>query len=178
MALDHAAPGFDIARAGAAPFLYFTYREEARVFQDVAMWNTGTVSVTGVAQPEEVPALFATDGLLPILGVQPMLGRVFSRADDAPGGAETVVLTAGYWRAKFGGDRGGGRPDGDARRQAARDHRRPARRVPLPRSRRVDDRAVAARSQQGGDRPVQLLGDRAAEARRDDRAGPRRRRAG
>ena len=105
VALDHAAPGVDIPRAGAAPFLYFTYREEGRVFQDVAMWNTGTVSVTGLAEPEEVPALFVTDGLLPILGVQPMLGRVFSRADDAPGGAETVVLTAGYWRAKFGGDR-------------------------------------------------------------------------
>jgi predicted permease len=105
VALDHAAPGFDIPRAGAAPFLYFTYREEGRVFQDVALWNTGTVSVTGVAQPEEVPALFATDGLLPILGVQPMLGRVFSRSDDAAGSAETVVLTAGYWRAKFGADR-------------------------------------------------------------------------
>ena len=68
------------------------------------MWRTGTVSVTGIAQPEEVPTLFSTDGLLPILGVQPMIGRVFSRADDAPGGAETVVLTAGYWRAKFGAD--------------------------------------------------------------------------
>ena len=177
VALDHAAPGFDIPRAGAAPFLYFTYREEGRVFQDVAMWNTGTVSVTGVAQPEEVPALFATDGLLPILGVQPMLGRIFSRADDAPGGAETVVLTAGYWRAKFGGDRSGDRPDRDARRQAARDHRRPARRVPLPRSRPLADRPVPPRSQQGRRRPVQLLGDGAAEAGRDDRAGPRRRRA-
>src|SRR3954468_9714436 len=102
VALDHAAPGFDIEHAGAAPFLYFTYREEGRAFQDVAMWSTGTVSVTGLDKPEEVPALFTTDGLLPILGVQPMLGRVFSRADDAPGGAETVILTAGYWRAKFG----------------------------------------------------------------------------
>ena len=113
VALDHAAPGFDIPRAGAAPFLYFTYREDARVFQDVAMWSTGTVSVTGVAQPEEVPALFTTDGLLPILGVQPMLGRVFSRADDAPGGAETVVLTAGYWRAEVRRRSRGGRPDRD-----------------------------------------------------------------
>jgi predicted permease len=105
VALDHAAPGFDIARAGAAPFLYFTYREEGRAFEDVALWNTGTVSVTGLAQPEEVQVLFATDGLLPILGVQPMLGRVFSRADDTPAGAETVVLTAGYWRSKLGADR-------------------------------------------------------------------------
>jgi predicted permease len=105
VALDHAAPGLDIPRAGAAPFLYFTYREDGQAFEDVALWNTGTVSVTGLAQPEEVRTLFTTDGLLPILGVQPQLGRVFSRADDMPGGPDTVVLTAGYWRSKFGGDR-------------------------------------------------------------------------
>src|SRR5918993_1487574 len=96
VALDHAAPGLDIPRAGAAPFLYFTYREDGRVFQDVAMWSTGTVSVTGLAQPEEVPTLFATEGLLPVLGVRPMLGRAFTRADDAPGSPETVIVTAGY----------------------------------------------------------------------------------
>jgi predicted permease len=103
--LDHSAPGLDIEHAGIAPFLYFTYREDAKVFEDVAMFGTGTVSVTGLAKPEEIPALFATGGLLPILGVQPMLGRGFSKADDEPGGARTVILTAGYWRAKFGGDR-------------------------------------------------------------------------
>jgi predicted permease len=103
--LDHAAPGLDIPRAGAAPFLYFTYREDGRAFQDVALWTTGTASVTGLAQPQDVPTLFATEGLLPILAVQPMLGRLFSRADDTPGGAESVILTAGYWRSTFGGDR-------------------------------------------------------------------------
>src|SRR3954463_10264005 len=102
--VDHAAPGVKLEHAGAAPFLYFTYREDGRVFQDVGLWNTGTVSVTGLAEPEEVPTLFVTDAILPMLGAQPMLGRVFSRTDDAPGSAETVVLTAGYWRAKFGGD--------------------------------------------------------------------------
>ena len=102
--LDHALPGVNLPSGGAAPFQYFIYREEGRVFQDVGLWNTGTVSVTGRAEPEEVPALFVTDGVLPILGVQPMLGRLFSRADDTPATPETVVLTAGYWRSKFGGD--------------------------------------------------------------------------
>jgi predicted permease len=102
--LDHAAPGVNLPRAGAAPFLYFTYREEGRVFQDVGLWSTGTVSVTGVGEPEEVRTLFVTDGVLPLLGVQPMLGRVFSRTDDTPASPETVVLTAGYWRSKFGAD--------------------------------------------------------------------------
>jgi putative ABC transport system permease protein len=104
VAVDHAAPGVNLPRAGAAPFQYFTYREEGLVFQDVGLWNTGTVSVTGLAEPEEVTTLFVTDGVLPMLGVQPLLGRVFSRTDDAPGTPETVVLTSGYWRSKFGAD--------------------------------------------------------------------------
>ena len=104
--LDHAAPGVKLTSAGAAPFQYFTYREDGRVFQDVGLWNTGTVSVTGLAEPEEVRTLFATDAVLPMLGVQPMLGRVFTRADDTPGTPETVVLAAGYWRSRFGGDPG------------------------------------------------------------------------
>jgi putative ABC transport system permease protein len=104
VALDHAAPGINLPRVGAAPFQYFTYREEGRVFQDVGLLNIGTVSVTGVAQPEEVPTLFVTDGVLPMLGVQPMLGRVFSRTDDTPASPETVILTSGYWRSTFGAD--------------------------------------------------------------------------
>jgi putative ABC transport system permease protein len=104
VALDHSAPGVNLLRTGAAPFLYFTYREEGRAFQDVGLWNSGTVSVTGLAEPEEVRTLFVTDGILPMLGVQPMLGRVFTRRDDSPDGPETVVLTSGYWRSKFGGD--------------------------------------------------------------------------
>jgi putative ABC transport system permease protein len=102
--VDHAAPGVKIEHAGAAPFLYFTYREDGQVFQDVGLWQTGTMSVTGLAQPEEVPALFVTDGILPMLGAQPMRGRLITRTDDAPGGPDTVMLSAGYWRAKFGGD--------------------------------------------------------------------------
>ena len=104
IAADHSAPGVNLPRAGAAPFLYFTYREDGRTFEDVGLWTSGTMSVTGLSQPEEVRTLFITDGVLPLLRVQPMLGRVFSKADDTPAGAETVVLTAGYWRARFGAD--------------------------------------------------------------------------
>ncbi len=104
VALQHALPGVNLPQAGAAPFQYFTYREEGRVFQDVGLWNTGTVSVTGLAEPEESPALFTTEGVLPMLGAQPMLGRLFTKTDASPGTPETVILTAGYWRSKFGAD--------------------------------------------------------------------------
>src|SRR5262245_20000447 len=104
VAVDHTAPGVNLPSVGAAPFLYFTYRDEARTFQDVGLWTFETSNVTGLAQPEEVRTLIVTDGILTMLGVPPMLGRTFSKKDDEPGSAETVILMAGYWRSKFGAD--------------------------------------------------------------------------
>jgi predicted permease len=105
VALDHTAFGDGIAHAGMAPFLYFIYREQNRTLEDVGMWDDGTVSVTGLAEPEQVNELDVTDAVLPLLRVQPVLGRVFSRSDDSPESPETVMLTFGYWKARFGGDR-------------------------------------------------------------------------
>jgi len=45
-----------------------------------------------------------TDGVLPLLRVQPALGRIFTRQDDSPDAAETVMLTYGYWQRRFGGN--------------------------------------------------------------------------
>jgi predicted permease len=103
--VSHAAPGVSIKDAGAAPFLYFTYRDENRTLEDIGIWQGESVSVTGLAEPEQVDAVDVTNGVLPILGVRPVIGRLFSRQDDSPGSPETVVLSFGYWRAKFGGAR-------------------------------------------------------------------------
>ncbi len=102
--LDHAAAGVNLKNAGAAPFLYFTYREDGRVFQDVGMWQGDTVSVTGLAEPEEVRAADVTQAMLPMLGATPALGRLFTKDDDSPQSPETVILTSGYWRTRFGSD--------------------------------------------------------------------------
>ena len=45
-----------------SPATYFTYRDENRVFEDIGLWNTGHVSVTGVGEPERVAGLDVTDG--------------------------------------------------------------------------------------------------------------------
>ena len=102
--LDHSAMGLNLKSAGAAPFLYYTYREDGRVFQDVAMWTGDTESVTGLAEPEEVRSIIVTDGLLPMLGATPSLGRLISARDDAPAADDTMMLSGGYWRTRFGGD--------------------------------------------------------------------------
>ncbi|MGH9162093.1 MAG: ABC transporter permease, partial [Vicinamibacteraceae bacterium] len=98
----HTAPGFGTDLANVNPATYFTYRDESRVFEDIGMWRTGQVSITGRGEPERVDALYVTDGTLPILRVQPLVGRLFTRTDDAPGSPERTVLTYGYWQRRFG----------------------------------------------------------------------------
>jgi predicted permease len=98
------APGLDIQQLTLSPSTYFVCRDQSRTFQDIGLYETESVNLTGVGEPERVGALGVTDGTLPILGVQPALGRTFTRDDDLPNSPDTVMLGFGYWRSKFGGD--------------------------------------------------------------------------
>jgi len=104
VALLHTAPGLHLSELNLAASLYFTYKEENRVFQDVGMWQTGAWTITGIREPEEVPGLQVTYRFLPVLGVEPARGRGFSATDDDPRGEHTALLSDSYWLSRFGGD--------------------------------------------------------------------------
>jgi predicted permease len=100
----HTAPGLNIPNLNMSPATYLTYREEGKVFQDIGLWDTGAVTVTGTGEPERVQALFVTDGTLGVLRVNPVLGRGFTADDDSPRTPERVILSNAYWQRKFGSD--------------------------------------------------------------------------
>ena len=81
---------------------YLTYRENQQAFEAIGAWVTTEVSITG-ENPERVHALQVSASTLPLLRVQPVLGRFFSTEDDTPGNPLRVVLTYGYWQRRFGG---------------------------------------------------------------------------
>ena len=99
----HRAPGIGLREVNMAPFVYFIDREQNTTLQDIGVYSGDSLSITGTGQPEHLQGLDVTDGTLPILGVTPALGRLFTRHDDSPGAPETVLLSYGYWRQKFGG---------------------------------------------------------------------------
>jgi predicted permease len=103
----HEAPGLGFDEVNMSPALYFTYREEGgRVFEDIGMWSTTEVSVTGQGEPAQVPGMMVTDGTLSLLGVSAAHGRVFTTEDDQPDSPLTVLLSWSYWQRQFGGDPG------------------------------------------------------------------------
>jgi putative ABC transport system permease protein len=102
----YSAPGagFNSGNLNVSPSMLFTYREQGRSFQEIGLWQPGSATVTGLAEPEQIRSLRMTHGTLDVLGVPPALGRWFTREDDTPGTPETVILMNGYWQRKFGAD--------------------------------------------------------------------------
>ena len=107
--VSQTAPGFinGPKAFNCSPSMYFTYREESQTFEYFGLAATGGASVTGLGEPEQVRNMNTTYGTLQALGVQPVVGRWFTEADDTPGGTnpDPVIISYGYWQSHFGGDK-------------------------------------------------------------------------
>jgi putative ABC transport system permease protein len=97
---QHAPHG---AGANHGPGTFLTYRENQRAFEAIGAWDPAEVSISGGGNPERLPALLVSSETLPLLRVQPILGRAFGSEDDLPGGPRRVILTYGYWQRRFAG---------------------------------------------------------------------------
>src|SRR5436190_419831 len=67
--------------------------------------NTWEMTLTGQDLPEAVPTQYFSANSLNVLGVPPLIGRVFNEA-DGPAGEQpqrVVVLTYRFWQRHFGG---------------------------------------------------------------------------
>jgi predicted permease len=85
--------------------MFATYADQSRSFDALGIWNPGSVTVTGVGRPEQIRAIYATDGALRAFGIAPIFGKLLSRSDIAPGSAAVVILSYGYWQSHFSGER-------------------------------------------------------------------------
>ncbi|HEY3825617.1 MAG TPA: ABC transporter permease, partial [Bryobacteraceae bacterium] len=83
--------------------MFATYAAKNRTLQAMGIWTAGTMTVTGVAEPEQVRTIYVSDGALQALEVRPALGRLLSKVDTTPGSPATVMLNYGYWQRRFGG---------------------------------------------------------------------------
>ena len=82
------------------------FRRESRTLAAIAAWDETAVNLTGDADPERVAAGLVTANLFPVLGVQPIRGRLFASQEDAPNGPRVAILGYGLWQRRYAGDAG------------------------------------------------------------------------
>ncbi len=89
---------------GLGPSIYAGLKERSDAFQNFGVWVSGTATVTGVGEPEQIKTVTMTPEVLPTLGVTPFIGRPFSDEGDESATGHTVLLSHPYWIRRFGGN--------------------------------------------------------------------------
>lgn len=84
---------------------YIDWRDQSRSFETMAAADYWTPNLTGVDPPEHLWGLQVTQNLLPMLGVQPLLGRLFVDGEDLKGAEHEAILSYKLWQRRFAGDR-------------------------------------------------------------------------
>jgi predicted permease len=85
--------------------LWEEFRDHQDVFSGVVAWANSEFRLDQSTDSTGVRGLFVSGEFFNVLGVDPLLGRVFTSIDDRPGcGLPGAVVSYGFWQRQFGGD--------------------------------------------------------------------------
>ena len=86
-----------------SPANYRDYKNLTPSFQVLGAFHGSAVNLVGAGDPQRLTTTAVTTEVLPLLGVPPVIGRVFDNDEADPDG-RTIVLSYGLWQNQFGGD--------------------------------------------------------------------------
>jgi len=89
------------------PFSYpdiVDLRERQQSFTELAAIRSGGWTLTGTGDAARIPGARVSAEFFPMLGVKPVVGRVFLPEEDRPGAPRVVMLHYNQWQKRFGGD--------------------------------------------------------------------------
>lgn len=99
------SPGLGIAEDWFSTAQYFDIKNSAQSFEHVAIAIGGNYNLRDDGgEPERLGTIRVSSGLLPMLGVEPALGRLFVADDDVPGQPGVALLGHATWQRRYGSD--------------------------------------------------------------------------
>jgi predicted permease len=77
------------------------WRDQNKSFEDLAIFDPTSVTLTGEAEPEQLMSVRASANVFSILGAAPAIGRTFT-ADEVEHKTRVVILSHSLWQRRFG----------------------------------------------------------------------------
>jgi putative ABC transport system permease protein len=93
----------DVPEFPMSPGTLLDYRAQTRAFQLLAAYERSDLQLGG-DRPEQLRGMRVTSQFFELLGYQLLLGRDFTRDDEAPGHGDVVILSHSVWVRRFGSD--------------------------------------------------------------------------
>ena len=97
-------PGTNAPDAGFSVLEVNDYRTRISSFAAVSEYHSMPFQIYGYGEPQRVQTGVVSDNFFSMLGVKPLLGRLFLPGEEAVGAPNVLVLSHRYWRQQFGGD--------------------------------------------------------------------------
>lgn len=80
-------------------------KDRQQGFSGLAAWGTGTFNLAQGGESRPARALWVSGDFFNVMGVPPMLGRVFAPSDDQRGcSSPGLVISHAFWQKEYGGD--------------------------------------------------------------------------
>jgi MacB-like periplasmic core domain len=85
---------------------FHDWREKTHGFQDMAAWRwwAGSITTNSGEMPEHFAGAAGSWNLFSVLGVEPVLGRIFTPDEDRIGAPDAVILCWSFFQSRFRGD--------------------------------------------------------------------------
>jgi predicted permease len=98
-------PSWNMPRTKVSPLQFLEFSRRTDLFESSGALKPANLNLTGKGQAVRLQVMEATSGLSTTLGINPILGRMFTINDDAPGSIHVALLSHGLWRRRFSGNR-------------------------------------------------------------------------
>src|SRR5688572_17188399 len=82
---------------------YRDWRDQGSSYGQLAAYTSNAFTLTGADEPERLSGAQATANFFDVMGVRPLLGRVFTEAHETPGRDAVALISHGLWQRRFGG---------------------------------------------------------------------------
>jgi putative ABC transport system permease protein len=80
------------------------WRDQNHVFEQIAAYSGKGFFLRGTADAERIQGAIVSPSFFPMLGITPMLGRVFLPEEDHPNKVFSAVISERLWRRRFNSD--------------------------------------------------------------------------
>ncbi|MDQ3486294.1 MAG: ADOP family duplicated permease [Acidobacteriota bacterium] len=95
------------SRGVVSPVDYLALTDQTFSFESIGAWTTGRFEMSdtpGLSEP--MTSVVATASLLHVLRAKPVIGTLFTEANEVTGGDEVALISEGLWERRYGRDPG------------------------------------------------------------------------
>ena len=87
-----------------SPTSYAEWTQQDHTFESMGIIRAGRMTLTGTDDPEILRGARVNRDYFKVLGVEPILGRVFTESEDQPGAGNVVLISEEVWRRRYDSD--------------------------------------------------------------------------